>query len=592
MVNVKKILVSAIAIAMAGCAGQAKQEEVKVALTDGTYNATATGHNGPIEVSVKVEGGKVTDVQCVSNVETKGIGSLAIEKVVAAALENQTANIDFATGATISSAATVSAIKDALKQAGATDEMLKAGEKVVINMVLDKTDYTYDVVVVGAGGAGLSAAVEAASNGAKVVVLEKTSQIGGNTLVSGGGINIPGTDLQEKHGIEDSVEKYKEDTLKGGDNLGNPELVETLAMNALSAYEWLKNDIQMEFIQERVQQFGGHSVPRACIPVGNSGYEMMSKLEKVAMEKGVDIFKNTKAEELTKDEAGAVTGVIAENNGNKITIKAEKAVVLASGGFGSNLEMREQYNPNYGKKYKTTCISASSGDGIRLAESMGAELVDMSQIQVYPTCNPITGIISYVANARFDGAVLVNQEGKRFIDDMNRRDVVSNGILAQPGEYAYLLWGQEIESVGKMTQLHEKEFNNLMNSGLLVVADSLEELAKAAEIDPAQLQETVTKYNEMVVAGEDSELHRGGKLRPIAEGPFYLQKVAPATHHTMGGIKIDTNAQVLNTEGQVIENLFAAGEVTGGVHGSNRLGGNAITDIVVFGRIAGQNAAK
>ena len=582
------VLVPTIAVGLVGCSTNKKAASLK----DGTYTANATGHNGPMTVNVTVQDGKIASVDASDNVETKGIGTNAIDKICEVVVDKQTVNLDTATGATVSSGAMIHALKDALKQAGATDDSLKEMPRETIRQVLSEKEYTYDVVVVGAGGAGLTAAITAAQNGAKVAVLEKTSQIGGNTLVSGGGLNAPSTDLQEKKGITDSVELFKEDTLKGGDNIANPELVDTMARNALDAYHWLVNDVKMEFIQDRVQQFGGHSVPRACIPVGNSGYEMMSKLETLAENKGVDIYRNTAAKSFETQGNDKVTGVVAENNGNEVKFSAKKSVILASGGFGSNVEMREEYNPVYGSNYKTTCIAASSGDGINMAKEIGAGLVDMKQIQVYPTCNPDTGIISYVANARFDGAVLVNQDGKRFVNDMGRRDVISNAILSQPGGYAYLLWSQEVESVGNMTKLHEKEYNNLVNSGLLFKADTLEEAAKLANIDVETLKATIDTYNGYVAAGSDSEQNRGGKLRTIAEGPFYLQKVAPATHHTMGGVVINTNAQVLNEKGETISGLYAAGEVTGGIHGANRLGGNAITDIVVFGRIAGENAAK
>ncbi|MBW9212194.1 MULTISPECIES: flavocytochrome c [Terrabacteria group] len=580
-------LACTLALAVAGCS-----QKKMTSLKDGTYTASTTGHNGPLEVKVTVAHGKIKDIDATKNVETKGIGSLAIEKIKNKVIAKQTLNLDTATGATISSAATLRALKDALKEAGLTKEAVDGMPKESINQVLSEKEYQYDVVVIGAGGAGLTAAIQARAKGAKVLVLEKTSQVGGNTLVSGGGINVPGTDLQKKKGITDSVELYKKDTLKGGDNVGNPELVDTLSSKALDAYQWLVKDVKMNFIQDRVQQFGGHSVARAVIPVGNSGYEMMSKLEKLAMDKGVDIFKNTSAKKLMVDDKGVITAVIAENAGKEVRFIAKKAVVLASGGFGSNIAMRKEYNPAYDEKYKTTCISASSGDGINMAKDIGAALVDMKQIQVYPTCNPQTGIISYVANARFDGGILVNQEGKRFVNDMGRRDVISNAILAQPGKYAYLLWGQEVEKNGHMTKMHKNEFENLKKSALLFEANSIEELAEKTKIDVTTLKKTLEAYNGYVKAGSDPEQQRGGKLRTILQGPFYIQKVAPATHHTMGGVKINSKAEVLNKDGKAIQHLFAAGEVAGGVHGTNRLGGNAITDIVVFGRIAGENAAK
>lgn len=564
----------------------------QVSLKDGDYTANTQGHNGPIELKVTVLDGKIKKIDILKEVETKGIGSLAIAKIKDKIMDKQTLNLDAATGATISSMAFLNGIKDALKQAGLTSDMIKGMPKESVNQILSDKEYQYDVIVIGAGGAGLSAAIQARANGAKVLILEKTSQVGGNTLVSGGGLNVPQSDLQKNKQIIDTPEIYKNDTLKGGDNLANPQLVETLATKALAAYQWLVKEVKVNFIKDRVQQFGGHSVPRAVIPVGNSGYEMISKLEKLAIEKGIDIFKNTRAKQLVSDNTGMVTSVIAENAGKEIKLQAKKAIILASGGFGSNIDMRKEYNPIYDEKYKTTCISASSGDGIKMAQDINAALIDMKQIQVYPTCNPETGIISYVANARFDGGILVNQEGKRFVNDMGRRDVISHAILAQKGKYAYLLWGQEVENNGHMTQIHKNEFANMQKDGLLFTADRIEDLAKKVNIDVVTLQNTLSTYNEYVAKGSDPEQKRGGKLRSIAQGPFYIQKVAPATHHTMGGVKINEKAQVINKKGEVIPHLYAAGEVTGGIHGANRLGGNAITDIVVFGRIAGENAAK
>lgn len=590
------MIASVMTVSLAGCSGTKGKEtptqKTEVKLTDGTYNAVSKGHNGDVAVDVTVADGKISDVKVASHAETPGLGDTAMNKIAEKMVEHNSVNIDTVSGATFSSNALITGVKDALKQAGATDEFLKAGKSVSATTVLDKSEYSYDVVIVGAGGAGLSAAVEAASTGASVVVLEKTSQSGGNTLVSGGGLNIPESDLQIAKGIKDSVEKFTEDTFKGGDSINDKQLVATMAENALDAYNWLVDDIHMEFIQDRIQQFGGHSVPRAVIPVGNKGTEMITKLEKRAKELGADVFTNTKGTELVLDKKGAVIGVVAENEGNTIKFNSSKGVILATGGFGANIEMRTKYNEAYGKNYKTTCIPASTGDGIVMAEGAGAQLVDMDKIQVYPTCNTQTGIISYVANARFDGAVLVNQEGKRFVNDMDRRDVISNAIVDQTGKYAYLVWGQEVETVGNMTKMHEKEFQGYVDAKLLHKADTIEELAEFFEIDKATLKETMDAYNGYVEDGSDPEFSRGGTLRPITQGPFYIQKVAPATHHTMGGVKINTEAQVIGEGGNVVPNLYAAGEITGGIHGTNRLGGNAITDIVVFGRIAAQNITK
>lgn len=562
-----------------------------VGLKDGTYEGEGAGNNGPIKVSVTIKDGKISDIKITGHQETPGLGDSAMDSIMSKIIESGNSNVEAISGATKSSDGFLKGVNEALKAAGATDEWLSSQPLVSLTGQIEETEFTYDIVIAGAGGAGLSAAVEAAQAGAKVAVLEKTSFSGGNTLVSGGGLNVPGTPIQKAQNIEDSVEKFTEDTLSGGDNKNDPELVSIMAERALESYNWLADDIKVDFMDDRLQQFGGHSVPRAVIPVGNKGTEMITKLEARAKELGVTFYMQTKATELIQ-ENGSVTGIKAENSGKEITFHANKGVILATGGFGANVEMREKYNPEFGEGYQTTCTPASTGDGIIMAEALGAQLIDMEYIQVYPTCNPETGIISYVANSRFDGGLLVNQEGTRFVDEMGRRDVISNAILAQTGGYGYLVWGQEVESVGNMVQVHEKEYQEMEKQGMIFKADTLEEAAAFYQIDKDIFLKTIEAFNGYTDTGADPDFKKGGTLRKIAEGPFYIQKVIPSTHHTMGGVKINTDTQVLDKEGKVISNLYAAGEIVGGIHGTNRLGGNAITDIVVFGRIAGQNAAK
>lgn len=559
--------------------------------TAGTYVGKATGNGGEIKVEVTVEDGKISDVKVLEHSETKGLGDSAMETIGEVIKNTNSTNIETVSGATVSSNAMMEAVKDALRQAGGTDDMFSKDEKQSLVGKEMQDEYTFDVVVVGAGGAGLSAAVEAAQSGAKVVVIEKTMFAGGNTLVSGGGLNVPGTEQQIANGIEDSVELFTEDTIKGGDSENDPELVKVMAENALDAANWLIDDMGVELMPDRLQQFGGHSVPRALIPKGNKGTELINKLKAKAEELGVEFFMETAGKKLV-EENGSIKGVVAENKGKEVVFNADKGVIVATGGFGADVEMRKKYNDHYDEKYKTTCTEASTGDGIKMAEEVGANLVDMEFIQVYPTCSPVTGIISYVANSRFDGAILVNQEGERFVDEMGRRDVISKGIIEQTDSIAYLIWGQEVESVGNMVEVHSKEYETMEKDGVIFKADSIEEAAEHYGISKEALTETINKFNGFVADGKDADFNKGGTLRTIAEGPFYIQKVTPSTHHTMGGININTNAEVINKDGKVIENLYAAGEVVGDIHGTNRLGGNAITDIVVFGRIAGQNVVK
>lgn len=571
-----------------GCSNQGSSSSIK----DGTYTGESKGNGGTITAEITIKDGQLADVKNTGNNETEGLGDEAVKKIMTAMIDNNTINVDVVSGATTSSEAFIAAVKDALTKSGATETDFMTENTIPLSQVLDKEEYNFDIVVIGAGGAGLSSAVEAADTGAKVVVLEKTAAVGGNTAVSGGAFNVPGSDLQKKKGIQDSKEQFVKDALEGGDNLADPELVKVVADNALDAYEWMRDDVKAEFIQDRVQQFGGHKVPRSVVPVGNTGSELTNKLKIAAEDKGADIFLDTEATDLIQDKSGKITGVIAKNNGKTITFNASKGVIIASGGFASNVDMRTKYNADYGKQYMTTAVPASTGDGIKMGEKIGADLVDMEQIQVYPTANPNTGIISYVANSRFDGALLINQKGDRFINEVGRRDVISKAILGQPNGYAYLVWGQEIESVGHMTEVHASEFEKMKKDDVIFEANTLKEAAEHYGIDVTEFEETIATFNKYVADEKDPDFDKLGAFVNVKEGPFYIQKVVPSAHHTMGGLRINKQAEVLDLQGKKIDGLYAAGEVTGGIHGTNRLGGNAITDIIVFGRIAGENASK
>jgi len=583
------LLLMTLVFAMSGC-GVGKKTK---ALTNGTYTGEAEGKGGLIKVELAVAEGKISKIDVKEHHETAGIGDLAMKEISKAIIENQSVNVDTISGATIACEGFLKATKGALKEAGAQDEDFNNQKKVSLIQPEKETEQTYDVVIIGAGGAGLAAAVEAKESGAKVAIIEKMPLVGGNTLVSGGGLNVPNSPQQKAKNIQDSVQSFYEDTLKGGDNKANPSLVKILAENALDASKWLVDYVKVEFMPDRLQQFGGHSVPRALISKGNHGTELIEKLTIKAKDLGVDFKMNTTAKELIVDEKGKIVGVKATNPLNQnLTFKANKGVVIASGGFGSNAEMRKKYNPEFDEKYLTTDQPGTTGDGIVMAEKVGANLTQMEYIQTYPTCNPDTGIISYVANSRFDGAILLNKEGKRFVEEMERRDVISKGILNQTEGVAYLLWGQEVEAVGNMTQVHTDEYNKMEKSNVLYKVNSIEEAAKAFKIDVDTMKATVERYNKFVAEGKDKDFNRRGKILSIEKGPFYIQKVKPSIHHTMGGIVIDENARVINKDGKPIEGLFAAGEVTGGIHGTNRLGGNAVTDVIVFGKIAGKNVSK
>lgn len=559
---------------------------------EGTYVGEAKGYRGEIKVEVKTSKNKIEEVKVVKNTDTPIISDAAAKKVPEQIVKYQSLRVDGVSGATGTSRALTSAVRNALKNSGA--DLKELNKKPVIeSKKIVKETQKKDVVVIGAGGAGLIAAIEAKNNGAQnVIVLEKMAFAGGNTLISGGEYAAPNNWVQVKKGLKDSNDTFYNDILKGGDNEGNPKLVRVLADNALNGAEWLKDYINMTF-EDRQMFFGGHSVERSLVPLGATGVEMISKLLAKAEELNIPVLYETPAVELIVDK-GRVTGVKALSEDKEYTFLAKDGVILASGGFGSNLEMRVKYNKDVDENILSTNTVGITGDGITMAEKIGAQLEDMPFIQTYPTCDPISGALLYFGDVRLiGGSILINQEGKRFVEELERRDVISMAIKNQTGNAAYQFCDEAQVKLSGVAEHHADEMNYLFNNKLLVKADTIKEAADFFGIDADELEKTVEKYNQYAKDGKDLEFNKRGKLTPFeAKGPFYIMKAVPAVHHTMGGIKIDENARVINTKGEIIKGLYGAGEVTGDIHGTNRLGSDAIADITVFGRIAGQNVVK
>ncbi len=437
-----------------------------------------------------------------------------------------------------------------------------------------------DVVVIGAGGAGLSAAVTAHDLGKKVIVLEKMAYVGGNTNRAAGGLNAAESKPQKKLGIVDYKEIHFNDTMKGGKYLNNPELVHTLTDNAAASVDFINslggdlNDVGM---------MAGASKKRSHRPTGGDfvGANVVKTLNQAAKDRKIDLRTMAKAESLLVKD-GKVVGVKYVKGGKTYEVMAP-AVVMAAGGFSANQDMVVKLNPKL-KGFATTNHPGATGDGIVLGEKAGAGLVDMKQIQTHPTVVPGNGEMITEA-VRGNGAILVNKDGKRFINELQTRDVVSAAELAQKDKVGFLLFDNDVRKSLKAIETYIKK-------GLVTEGKDLNELAAKLKIDSKQLQATVDQYSKDQKAGKDSQFGRADMPRPLTQAPYYAVMVTPAVHHTMGGLRINSQAQVLDTKGNVIPGLFAAGEVTGGVHGANRLGGNAMADIVTFGRIAGRNASE
>lgn len=445
-----------------------------------------------------------------------------------------------------------------------------------------------DVVVIGGGGAGLAAAITAADNGAEVILLEKMPRLGGNTLISGCAYNAVDPERQSKQGIEDSIDLHFQHTYEGGDKKGDPELIRVLVENALDGLHWLES-LGCEF-KDEVYTVLGALWPRSHTNVKPLGTGYIEALENGANERGVEIYLDTKAEELLQDEDGRVTGVKAvDADGNEIIFTARKGVVLATGGFAANVELRSQYDSRLTAEIPTTNHPGATGDGIVMAEKVGAEFVGMEYIQLLPTGDPETGSLAGWLAPGVDQMIYVNKEGKRFVAEDERRDVMTNALFEQTDALMYVV--SDANSVWEVTSFGETE-EQLVEMGKVLKADTLEELAEKINVPADALVETVARYNEAVENDHDPDFGKKLLGHKIETPPFYASPRVPTVHHTMGGVKIDTLARVISKDGNPIPGLYAAGEVTGGIHGTNRLGGNAIADIIVFGRIAGESAAN
>ena len=593
----------------------------------GNFTGTAKGFGGDVSVTLTLTDGAITGCTAEGKDETEGVGSQAIAKMPGEIAESGSIAVDGVSGATVTSTAIKEAAAAALTAAGLNpDDYKTAVEK---DAAAEDSTVDADVVVVGAGGAGMTAAITAAAEGKSVVILESQSMVGGNSVRATGGMNAGKTVYQDENefgesaGVEktlktaaekyadnetitalaktvseqwaayqanptgyfDSVELMELDTMIGGKGINDPELVETLCANSADAIDWLD---EHGITLHNVSSFGGASVKRIHRPVNAEGKTvsvgsyMIPLLQENCEKAGVKMMLDTTATEILTDANGAAVGVKATGaSGETVTVNA-KAVVLASGGFGANLDMVVKYKPEL-KGFMTTNAPGIQGQGIEMAQAIGAATVDMDQIQIHPTVEANTAAL-ITEGLRGDGAVLINAEGKRFIDEVGTRDVVSAAEIAQTGSYSWLVVDQAMVDASSVIQGYIKK-------GYTVTGATYEELGKAMGVDAAAFAETMDKWNGYVEAKNDPDFGRTSFANPLNTAPYYAVKVTAGVHHTMGGLKINANTEVLNEKGEVIPGLFAAGEVTGGVHGANRLGGNAVADFTVFGRIAGAAAS-
>ncbi|MGT2785211.1 flavocytochrome c [Streptococcus merionis] len=615
-------------------------EPEELVLEPGTYEVSAVGHNGKLPMSVTLSQDRIEKIDIDTEGESSGIADIVFTRVPAEIIEGQTLNVDAISGASVTSNGVLDGVARAIKQAGGNPDVLRKRPKAP--SALDGEDKTYetDLVVVGGGGAGLAAAVRALQEGKRVVLVEKFPALGGNTVRAGGPMNAPdpawqntfaanggeAQNLQELRDTDESIidPEYLEDfrslkkqldnylqdpsylfdstllyriqTYLGGKRYdqngqeihGDYALVKELTERSLESVRWLE-DLGVEFVRDEVTMPVGALWRRGHKPVVPMGYAFISVLEDFVRKNGGIILTDTPVKELIV-ENGRVRGVVGTGrNGQTIRVEAA-AVVLASGGFGANTKMLQQYNTYWSKiddDIKTSNSPALTGDGILLGQSVGAELVGMGFSQMMPVSDPNTGALFSGLQVPPANFIMVNTEGKRFVDEYGSRDKLAQAAIDNGGLF-YLIADDKIKETAYNTS--QEKIDAQVAAGTLFRADSLEDLATQIGIEPAVLVETIANYNRYVDEGYDPEFHKGAFDLKVEVAPFYATPRKPAVHHTMGGLKIDSKAQVLNEDGQVISGLFAAGEVAGGLHAGNRLGGNSLTDIFTFGRIAADTA--
>lgn len=676
---------AATTAAAASSAAETTQAAEKKGGVSGTFSGSSVGMQGTVTVELTVEDSVIKDVKVTENHETPSLTAVAFERIPAQIVEHQTTKLDAATGATFASNAIMRAATEAAKAAGLDMAALDANEYHA-QAGADQA-WDTDILVVGGGGAGLSAAITAAQEGSKVILVEKSSFLGGNTMMAGGAYNTVDPEAQagmilsqaQKNTMDgylalkptdealklDMFPEWKEvlDTLQseikafyaanegkkpGVDMPGfdsttlhmwhiyvgglrqltdgtwiasNINMARTLAESSLDAFKWMES-IGVDAKNGSAASSTVFTVLGAMWPRSHrvsADRPLIDILEKAAKDAGVEIYTETAAVSLTTDSTGKVTGAKAEQaDGTKITINTAKGVVLASGGYCANAPMVKEYDKYWGDNLSdhtlTTNVGTNTGDGIKMAVEIGADVFGMEIAQMMPSSSPIKGTLSDGIWGDASEQLWIDGNGKRFVNEYEERDTLTKASLGLDKGIFYIIYAGHGDENGvcKGAAMEDtcfgKDVKTMLETNQIWYGATLAEAAEATKnaiggsapsFTEEQLREVIETYNSYVDAQKDDDFGKeviSGKidLEAIDSNPDVGICITPrkaSLHHTMGGILIDTDASVLNKDGKAIAGLWAAGEVTGGIHAGNRLGGNAEADVFTFGRIAGNSAA-
>lgn len=457
---------------------------------------------------------------------------------------------------------------------------------------------TWDVLVIGSGFAGLAAAIEAVEAGASVLVIEKTKSTGGNSRISDGGIAAAGTDMQRRYGYEDTPELFYQDIMCSGTYLNHPDLVRRLVDEAADAFEWSRDELGVPYL-DRIDIFGGHSVPRCYAAENITGGTIINRELACLRRSGVEVRKETSFQEYLLDEDGRVVGAVLKTtgdvlnpeNGTEVLIETRRGIVLASGGFGADVPFRSMHDPRLGPSIETTNRKTARAEALKETLRLGALPIHLSFIQLGPWASPDERgfghgpMFSEYIVFQY-GLVIDPHTGSRFVNELADRKRLTDAILDKGQPCIGIADAKAVENSGW-------DISRALKKGVVRSFSTIEELSTYYEVAPAAVWESVNTFNRAVDEGVDREFGKPilEKAAGCSTAPFYAIRLWPKVHHVSGGVAIDTEARVLDLDGKPIAGLFAAGEVTGGIHGANRLGSCAITECLVFGRIAGRNVA-
>lgn len=588
---------------VAACVASCFALPAGAAVQDGTFQGVGNGRGGPVKVSVTFKSGKIVDVQVLSHTETAGVADPALKQTPASIVANNSVKIDAVSGATMTSNGILQAVGAAIVAAGGKTADFSSVP--VKKAASDKTErYATDIVVIGAGAGGMSAAVRASSLGANVIVIEKRANIGGATQLNAGTLVATGSRYQRDvmKETKDSPELLAKDILRAGHNKNDPTLVKMVGERAGEVVDWLIDDLKIPY-GPAATQYPDHSASRQLGVEGRSvnWLRLMSqKLDGF----GGKIMTNTRAEELVLNDKGEVVGVKARLADGSMADFTAKRVILASGGYGANRDML----PPVVASYLFYGLDTETGDGLRMGKKVGADTINLDLVKQYPQGvetlphRALAASASSTDTMKLSGAIYVNRAGKRITDELAGLGHLTEITEAQEGAIMYIVMDQAAWEKYVAKSLEDKlvaseadlqKWASIYNNGypVLAKAETLAEAAKKMGIDPAGLQATVDHWNDMVKSGKDVDFGRS-VLKPLKGAPYYIVEQKPRFQTTLGGLKADAQMRILNTNGQPIGNLWGAGCVVGGANGDDSLTAMMNSWAIISGYVAGDNAVK